>query len=411
MKIQIIYLLLASCPFFLSCKKEVSSKNSHSFQVVDCRFTPGMSLKLSDFAESVEVIPLETTDGSLLGGIGNVKLFEDCYYISSYSSRVDRILQFDKHGHFIRKLDKRGMGPDEYIDIQDFDLLDKDKILTISRNDSRLYLYDIKQDSCLFSKKLPSYPLGLISDGKKIIWFNEGSLAFAGKHTPSTGLLQNLDMKGNLLKTYADLDQEARQKIHGTLPARTFSKCEDRIYFQYTFCDTLFEIKNGRLIPAFYIDFGEKKIPQGAFKDAKRDIMSMMKVVNQNKGVESIYYYEVTPSWLYLTFRDVESRGYIAYYNRNTHKTLLANRIEDDLLFPLTIIPLKFNFPKCFTGDYLIWDLESSYFKKIYDRYKGALTPEQFKKFRSTHKRLVSICENLTEEDNPVLLKIKMKKQ
>lgn len=67
----------------------------------------------------------------------------------------------------------------------------------------------------------------------------------------------------------------------------------------YIYCDALSELKNDQLIPVFYIDYGKKKIPEGGFKDAKEDMMSIMNVAKLNKGVQLVERYEVTPScWI-----------------------------------------------------------------------------------------------------------------
>ncbi|OUN80019.1 hypothetical protein B5G04_10750 [Bacteroides sp. An51A] len=77
-------------------------------------------VKLSSLFAEYRLIPLETNDSSLIGGRGNKVLQRDSsFYIESENT----ILSFDNDGHFISRFDKRGSGPEDYIDISDFDVV------------------------------------------------------------------------------------------------------------------------------------------------------------------------------------------------------------------------------------------------------------------------------------------------
>lgn len=283
MKMKIFLTISVICCIFFSCRKDVSSSSKLSFETIKCQFSRGINLKLSDFAESVDLIPLETIDPSLIGTVGDLKVCKDRYYIGSASMYTDKIVIFDTNGKFIHKFDKRGMGPDEYLDIQDFSLLDENKMLMVSYDNFRLYLYDLLKDSCLFSRQLEVYPLSLLVKDKRILLFNIGCQVKATDYQSSNGFLQDYDLEGNLISTYLNLDDEARKKINGILPMQTFNQCDGKVYFRYSFCDTLYEIKNHTLLPAFYMNFGDKKIPSDAFKNATRHIDSTFGVVKKIK--------------------------------------------------------------------------------------------------------------------------------
>lgn len=76
--------------------------------------------KFSDLFKHYRLIQLETNDSCLLGGGRGVKAvkFNSSYYILSHNA----IYQFDKEGNFVKSLDKRGGGPEEYSSIFDFDV-------------------------------------------------------------------------------------------------------------------------------------------------------------------------------------------------------------------------------------------------------------------------------------------------
>lgn len=71
-------------------------------------------LNLQDEVESVEYIPLETTDdpASLLDGVSEYALTSKYIYVSPVKEQ--RIVQFDRKGHFIKTLIPFGQGPGEF---------------------------------------------------------------------------------------------------------------------------------------------------------------------------------------------------------------------------------------------------------------------------------------------------------
>ena len=85
-------------------------------------------VKLSSLFAEYRLIPLETNDSSLIGGRGNKVLQRDSsFYIESENT----ILSFDNDGHFISRFDKRGSGPEDYIDISDFEDEFTERLLNI----------------------------------------------------------------------------------------------------------------------------------------------------------------------------------------------------------------------------------------------------------------------------------------
>lgn len=76
--------------------------------------------KFSELFKQHRLIQLETNDSCLLGGGRGCKAikFEGSYYVQSGNT----ICHFDKGGCFVKSLDKRGGGPEEYSSIFDFDV-------------------------------------------------------------------------------------------------------------------------------------------------------------------------------------------------------------------------------------------------------------------------------------------------
>lgn len=77
--------------------------------------------KLSELFNSFRLVKLETNDSCLLGGRRGckVKKFNSSFYIQSQ----DAIFHFDNEGKYVKRLDKKGNGPEDYTSIFDFDVV------------------------------------------------------------------------------------------------------------------------------------------------------------------------------------------------------------------------------------------------------------------------------------------------
>lgn len=130
--------------FFASCSL---SEKGESALIDDFEIRQQPECKLSELlTDSFRIIPLETTDESLVGEIAKIKKHDNTYYVLSAQS----LLSFDANGRFISKLKRQGEGPEEYIRIEDFDVYTIDGRTEIWISDNKtLKIYDAKDMSFL----------------------------------------------------------------------------------------------------------------------------------------------------------------------------------------------------------------------------------------------------------------------
>jgi hypothetical protein len=106
------------------------------------------TMSLSEIANDITFIPLETTDECLIGGSFSIYLNKDYFVIMDNTPQV---FLFDKTGKFIRKIGNKGQGPGEYISAG----------LPVIVNDELFYYdislktlcYDLHTGKCLRTKK------------------------------------------------------------------------------------------------------------------------------------------------------------------------------------------------------------------------------------------------------------------
>lgn len=104
--------------FWLPLMTACGSGHSGSGELISADLRQGINhpsmLNLQDEIESVEYIPLQTTDdpASLLDGVFEYTLTSKSIYV--HPVKEQRIVQFDRRGHFIKTLIPFGQGPGEF---------------------------------------------------------------------------------------------------------------------------------------------------------------------------------------------------------------------------------------------------------------------------------------------------------
>ncbi|MDP3452963.1 MAG: 6-bladed beta-propeller [Bacteroidales bacterium] len=100
-----------------SCIQEEKTKN---LRIIDLAGTVGKTsvVNLSEIAESIDYIPLETNDEALLSPpLMNLNFVNGKLYISQFRTEIKI---FNQDGSFIKIFNKKGRGPQEYESLSDF---------------------------------------------------------------------------------------------------------------------------------------------------------------------------------------------------------------------------------------------------------------------------------------------------
>lgn len=136
---------------FCSCRKEITIRevimNDSLFKtiVVDPQEKKNYKqfAKISEIAEGVEYIPLQTTDSILIGKVEKLIVRNGKYFI--WDSQTESIICFDEKGRYLRKILKQGQGPGEYPRISDF---------TINMKNGNICIYsDMAQATFIYNEK------------------------------------------------------------------------------------------------------------------------------------------------------------------------------------------------------------------------------------------------------------------
>lgn len=159
--------------------------------IFDLKKMETTTIGLNDFIESIEYIPLETTEECLIGQ-GMVFDYNDNYIIVKYNESNSAYL-FDRKGNFIRTIGQEGNGPEDFLGIQNV-FIDSEFII-IASMEKALYFNFQGQ----FIKKTP-FP---INDRKTDTYFNKQFLRMAESYIfrDTSFYVYNIyNQKGDLVK-------------------------------------------------------------------------------------------------------------------------------------------------------------------------------------------------------------------
>jgi len=124
----ITILLINSCT-----SSDVSNLDYSTINIAD-NIGKGYLLNISEIAESVEYIPLQTTDSSLVGDLSEVYYSNGFFVLNTYKNYSGILKIFDRKGQFHSKLNKRGRGLEEYTSINSVDIYKKNVIILAIHN-------------------------------------------------------------------------------------------------------------------------------------------------------------------------------------------------------------------------------------------------------------------------------------
>ena len=91
----------------LGCSKD----ENNDLMAIEVPAAPDEPVGLVDVAESIQLVQLETKEGSLLNMVQDVQLFDEKLYVVDLAGQV---LVFDVDGNFLHMLGRNGNGPGEY---------------------------------------------------------------------------------------------------------------------------------------------------------------------------------------------------------------------------------------------------------------------------------------------------------
>lgn len=360
-------------------------------KVIDLLIPPQTELtKISGIATNIEYIPLQTSENSIFKFIIDIKRTQNSLFIRS---NTNEIFYFDNNGKYLFKLSRIGRGPEEYENIYDFDVTEKnDQLLILTR--SRIQFYKVTKNGFVYYKtlKLQDYPGFMdICPNQKNILLSYGSL----------GLELNryivIDMNGEIQKTIPNnykYSKKTEDYFVATYENIQF-KSDNLLHFKYWLNDTVFTLTaDNNILPYMIFNSHGKHTTTDVLENNSniREISS--KYLNVYSIFETsrylIYRYYYGSVCVRVYDKISKSTFYIDYKQKETTKWL-----TDDLIGGVNIEPkLDIN------GNVYSW-VDALTLKKYVSssEFKNSVV-----KFPDKKVELQRLAESMDELDNPILI-------
>ena len=148
-----LFILALVISTFVSCSNTEESEDNVLIEGLTVPRAGNTRLS-SLLTNNLVITPLETNDESLIGRIDKIKKFKGDYYICSSNRRV--IHRFDSKGKFVSSLNCLGMGPEEYLRIEDFDVCEVNGEIEVWVSDNHnLKIFDASTFSFKYKISFP----------------------------------------------------------------------------------------------------------------------------------------------------------------------------------------------------------------------------------------------------------------
>ena len=251
---RITYQFALICCFLLTSFGHLPQRKLPIIDLVNHRSRPFENMLLSEVSTSIQMIPLETNDLSLLGYIYGIQFERNNLYITAGNG----VFVFDSNGKFLNTLSSQGRGPQEYIALPG--LFPEDNIVWLIDGTGRKMLK--------------------FSDSGKFIERFEHKYRFSEYHHSKgdafIGFLPDLGLPGTdimlaffhptgIVDSILYRNPIQQSQLYWYVPDEaTFSNYQTQIKFKHLFNDTIYRIEKFGLVPDVVLNLGSRKANEKA---------------------------------------------------------------------------------------------------------------------------------------------------
>ncbi len=394
--------ILLTLIFVLSCTQEKKLDN-----IVDLTsITEPHVTNLSELGSDIMYIPLETNASCLIKQIDKLIYEGGSYFLGSVNDlnrlpdglspfflpSKNELYQFSKNGEFICQIGREGEAPSEYRIIKDF---------MYNESNNTIEIFSLKE--------IKEFSLAGIWRKNKTIEYDR--VASVGQtNNQLLGFIDNttgqneysfvlIDAKGKIINRFKN-----KYKFTSTNGIVYPSEC---IFYRYNgilhckelHSDTIFSFDNGTFIPKYILNQGEAKFTSDLRQDEPYIFKNFDKILIQKNFFESKNYLFLQYDW------KKKENCFIKNKSNGTHYLIdngsgIVNDLDNGPNFKIQ------NTVTVEGTEYLIWWIDAF-------ELKAHVDSEAFKnptpKYLEKKKKLEKVANSLNENDNPVLMLVKLK--
>jgi hypothetical protein len=347
-------------------------------------------IKLSDIIDNINYISLETKRECLIGSLTEIRFTDNFFFVKNHLP--PSLFQFDCTGRFITNIGKQGKGPGEFNRLRSFciDEGNKNVILYAKQPDKLLiYEFDGNLNKTVFCPDdQPVNEIESFSNDNYVLMFAN----YNGKTKHS---YQCYSMQNTLLTKAIIPKSFSRNGSFSIMPEFSFYTYNNSLNIKENILnDTIYTIVGTNFIPKYVLNFGKNTFPI----EARQERITYLKNMHEYFIMKNIF---ESKNYLILIYR-FNKEIHVGFYHKNTKTTCLMKNdgIINDFDGGVSFKPIyqRNNILIGFIEAYaLIAHVNSKAFINSTPKY-----PEK-------KKALEELANSLNENDNPVLMLVKLK--
>lgn len=237
------------------------------------------TVKISEIAEKVVYIPLETTDQSLLSETLEIYYGKNDIFVGDQDHAV--FYRFNKQGKFLNQIGRKGEGPGEYPSAIHFYVDEgKSTVSIISPKTRTIYQYNYEGQ---FVGKIafPESPWMITLQDGQYLFYNQRFNRIS--NDPNVSELFLADASGQIVKQCPTTIQDKEMDML-LFESPFFYTYNQKNYYKNPLLDQVFEVKSPlQLVPAYEIYTG----PQKRTKNDMRNPQNLLQQVSVRHIVET----------------------------------------------------------------------------------------------------------------------------
>lgn len=352
---------------------------------------------LEDMIDSIYIIPLETTEESLIGGhINNVIVTDNYLFINDICGQFPGLIQFDKNGKFIKRY-HQGNGPGEFTDASNI-LISNGFLYVTAYAGMKINKYTIYGEfvnDIQLHERMFSF---LTKVGNEfLLWQDE---------------MQNNEKACKLLRIDSNMVQLSEYtfpKIPTSWGAKGFGKIDDTNCLVYRdFDNDIYNYSNGNLTVKYRLNYPDyqhiipaDKYTHENYKNTEDYFHAMTELFNSVEQGKYLFEGNVVESEDYLSFQMLGNnfKSPTIFYNKNTGNIwkVVEHNYEDKPLFTaywqhgnINVKGQKNTFWSILSPDYIVYGGIQNINNLLSDKD-------------------MEIIKNTDIEDNPIIVIYKLK--
>jgi len=361
-----------------------------------------INLSLSDVSDDIRYIKLKTEIP--IQHIHHIENTDSFIFISCHPTMI---LKFDKSGEYIQQIGNKGKGPAEYLRSLSFAIDTVTKMVIVLANSTTLKFYNFS------GTYIKSVNLKGISDFSQVFMFKNNKLLLTKGNAYGTSDYNWVitDYNGNLHAIKKNFINFHLSQYIALNPSYIVCKHDNNFYYYETFNDTIFKIKEEDYFPEYIFLKDKFRMTPERYKI---EAPNWVKQGTPTQLAEGPKYYHLRNIFYANDYVWIE-------YSLDNYSQLAIIDRKSNKLFAIRESGIMSGLSNDFDGGISFYPVayfeenNEEFFISWIDAYKlkEHVSSEAFKnstpKYPTKKKELEHLANSLNENDNPVLMLVKIK--